>query len=339
MNTNTKTLWLLLFVITPLLFGNNQNLENSLAQDPAMELGGIVTVDYGGPIDALGDATAKVGTVELSANVPISKNILASVTLLSGGDLSKVVIDAAVVEWNLIQAPVTILFGQNNLGHGLLTTHLISDPLLGDLNFGLVGPSLSSTITLGSIAPFSGVVYLPGEVNSTYSITGDSIGNAQIEHVSTEGVGHYRGVVGAVMTPIETVMVRASSSFGKKYQDAVVGSELELVGLVMDLEGYYKYMDGELISSGWYSGLAYGVSDMIELAVRYDMITQNNYKDFDMKMGGGVSLSFDHGIFCALEFNREMPHVGDEVNSVALQFGLESSLELPGFQRKTLLKN
>ncbi|MGL1903002.1 MAG: hypothetical protein OCC49_12760 [Fibrobacterales bacterium] len=309
---------------------NDKNGAGSVNLEPAMELGGVVTIDFGGPTDALKDAPVEVGTVELSANVPVSNDILASITLVGEEGLTSVAIDAAVVEWKLSQVPLTLLMGQNDIGHGLNSTRLISDPLMKGLDFGLNGPSISAVYSAGMFSPFVGGVYLatPGEMS--YVVEGTSV-----QKVESEASGVYRGLVGIEASPSEMMMVRASGSLGKKYQDAVVGSEISIAGLTIDLEGYYQFTDGDQMS-GWYTGVAYQVSDMFALATRYDMSTKNSYDAYGSRIGVGGSFSFAHGLFAALEYGRTLPSEGDGENTIGIQIGLESSLELPGFQRKTL---
>ena len=134
------------------------------------------------------------------------------------------------------------------------------------------------------------------------------------------------------------MLIRASGSFADAYQDVVAGTEILVGPLTIDGEGYYQFTDGD-VASGWYIGAAATLSEMATVAVRYDMVTGDGYDTSDAKIGGGVALSFAHGLFAAVEFNRTLPEVDDGVNTVAFQIGLESSLELPGFQRKTLKQN
>jgi hypothetical protein len=58
----------------------------------------------------------------------------------------------------------------------------------------------------------------------------------------------------------------------------------------------------------------------------------------DMRMGGGVNIMIKDGIFCALEFAQRRPFEGDAVNEIAFEVGLEQTIQLPGFQRKTLTR-
>jgi len=59
----------------------------------AMEIGGLVTVDFGADPYEMEGAAVEVGEVALSANVIISDNIVASITLLAEGNLSDISID------------------------------------------------------------------------------------------------------------------------------------------------------------------------------------------------------------------------------------------------------
>jgi hypothetical protein len=324
---------LVLACCSSFVFSETHGLEGSVNPEPAMELGGVVTIDFGGPMDDLKDQPVEVGTVELSANVPVSKEILASITLVGEEGMTKVAIDAAVVEWKLTPIPLTVLMGKNDIGHGLNTTRLISDPMTKDLELGLEGPSLSAVYSLGMLSPFVGGVYLstPGEVS--YEVVGSEV-------VVTEGEdsGTYRGLVGLEATPSELLMLRTSGSLGKDYQDVALGSEISVLGLTVDMEGFYQFIDTDT-KSGVYAGLAYKISEMLEVATRYDMVTTNGYDSYESRVGVGGSVSFAHGLFAAVEYGRSIPSEGDADNTIALQIGLESSLELPGFQRKTLKQN
>ncbi|MGL1936630.1 MAG: hypothetical protein OCD01_16485 [Fibrobacterales bacterium] len=327
---NCKAVIGVLFLGATLSSAADESIVGSVNPNPAMELGGVVTVDFGGPTDKLKDQPVEVGTVELSANVPVSNEILASITLVGQKGLTQVAIDAAVVEWRLSHVPLTLLMGENDIGHGLNSTRLISDPLMKDLGFGLKGPSVSAVYSAGMLSPFVGGVYLatPGEMS--YVVEGPGV-----QVVEGEASGVYRGLVGVEAAPSEKIMVRASGSLGKEYQDAVVGSEILVAGLTIDLEGYYQFIKGDQMS-GWYTGVAYQVSEMFGLATRYDMATKNSYDGYESRIGVGGSFSFAHGLFAAVEYGRTLPSEGNGENTIALQIGLESSLELPGFQRKTL---
>ena len=110
-------------------------------EKPAMELGGYVTVNYGTDLAKDADPSFGIGEVDLSANVNISPEVVASITVMTYNHLDSLWIDQAMVAWTPSLLPVEFLFGQQTMNHGLLTTRLISDPLLLD-DVELVQPSV-----------------------------------------------------------------------------------------------------------------------------------------------------------------------------------------------------
>jgi len=54
---------------------------------PAMDIGGLVTMDYGVDIQERNNPALELGEVELAANVTVSPRLTATVALLAEGDL------------------------------------------------------------------------------------------------------------------------------------------------------------------------------------------------------------------------------------------------------------
>lgn len=139
---------------------------------------------------------------------------------------------------------------------------------------------------------------------------------------------------------MEESLARLSLAFRENIFNLSLGTGLVFGPAMIDLEVHSELIsdDDDMMTSGYYTGLAVGVNDHVELAVRYDGFSIDSFSDLEHRIGVGTTLSLKHGIYCALEYSYDKPYEEDGINEIALQVGLESTLKLPGFQRKTLQK-
>ena len=301
----------------------------------AMELGGLVTLDYGMDLADAAHPAMEIGEVGLSAVVNIAEGFVASIALLAEGNLSEISIDEALMEWAPEKKPFSFLVGQQAFNHGLLSTHLISDPLILDY---------VETINPGIIANFAFGGFLPGIAATVYhedeetELLADSTG-AVTEETVTEEAYIFGGIFNLDFEFMEESNARVSMTVHGDILDMALGTGLVLGPVALDLEAYMELMaDDDAKQTGYYGGVAVGVNDNIELAVRYDGLSEDNFSDLEHRIGIGPVFNFKHGIFCALEYSYDKVIDEDGVNEIALQVGLESTIKLPGFQRKTLTR-
>jgi hypothetical protein len=293
-------------------------------EKPAIELGGYVTVDYTKDLSEDADPFFGIGEVDLSANVNISAEVVASITVMTYDRLDEMWIDQAMVAYTPSLIPVEFLFGQQTMNHGLLTTRMISDPaLLEDVEL-----SCPSMIVNGSFRD-----RFKGGIGFTMLPKYDDLG--------LDTTYLYSGVVNIDALLQNESVIRLSSLTNKNVFDIDVAGTVNYWKLALDFEGLYTIAPKDSMrASGFYTGLQYNLSDHIACAVRADGLSDalTNFKNMDMRMGGGVNIMIKDGIFCALEFAQRRPFEGDAVNEIAFEVGLEQTIQLPGFQRKTLTR-
>jgi hypothetical protein len=282
----------------------------------AMEIGGFVTVDFGGETGRLKQAAFNMGTVELGANVNIKENLKASITLLSENDMSLIGVDQAMATVDLPGCKT--YFGLHVFNHGLLSTHLISDPLILD-RVELSAPGGTVTCSVNKSTFGLGMTIL------------------RVDTISSQ----YTAVANWDYAVKEESVLRLSALVSNKTTDADLALIMPVGPVSLDGEVYTQLtvQEGGTRASGYMAGIAYGINDKLEIAIRNDGISANTFKNMETRIGIGATVNITDEIFCAVEYGHFMPSAGDAVGEIALQVGLESTLKLPGFQRKTLTRN
>jgi hypothetical protein len=292
-------------------------------EKPAVELGGYVTVDYGTDLTSDADPSFGIGEVDLSANVNISPEVVASITLMTYNRLDSLWIDQAMVAWTPSLLPVEFLFGQQTMNHGLLTTRLISDPLLLD-DVELVQPS----------------VILNGAMDMFTAGFGFTI-LSELDELNFDTTYRYSGVVNIDANLPNESLIRLSSLANGAIMDVDLAGTINFWKCAFDFEAMATKAEQDSVrASGVYAGLLYDITDRFSVALRGDGVSfsDENFKDIDMRVAGGVTIKIKDGIFCAAEVARRLPSAGGGVNEIAVEVGLEQTIQLPGFQRKTLTR-
>ncbi len=307
-------------LVTELKTAIRHKEEVSQEAPEAMEIGGVVTVDYGGDPQALDEATLEMGTVELGANVNVSDRITASLTLLAEGDMAAIAIDQAMASYESDDIPYSIYFGLHAFNHGLMNTHLISDPLLLDA-VEMVHPGLTAVYTKGA-----------SSFGAAFTIIAKDYGDSTAAHIGILNYDHNFG---------EESMARLSLNVSEEMAGAGAAAALALSALSIDAEAYTQIMvpDTHTKASGYLLGIAYGLKDNVEIALRHDGFSEDSFKDMTLRFGAGLTYNITEEIFAAVEYGFLGPSQGKGTHEVALQVGIESNIKLPGFQRKTLTRN
>lgn len=282
------------------------------AEPEALEVGGLLTVDAANRFQDWENTPAELGSVELSAKVHVHENMEAAITLLSESDPQQISIDQAVGEWRLAHG--RLVFGQQYFNLGLLSTRTITDPLILDLGefsgAGLTGLFTRGMATFGvgltSLAsgPDTALTHDPCFIANTDFAPGDHTLRASTQ-LSKERIA----VDGA-----------ANLVFGAWFIDA------EAIWRVRDFDGVAK--------GGYYAGLAFSPVEALQIGLRWDGLADEGSALTHQRFGGGITLTLVEHVFGSVEVAH------DEVDGAvfALQMGLQSTIHLPGFQRKTLVK-
>lgn len=315
-----------------------KGVDSGGEEKAAIELGGAVSLDFVADPKSISEGTVELGTVKLSANVPIIDGLLASITLKATDKLSNVAVDEALVEWTLAKEKLTLIMGQHGFNHGLLSTHLISDPLVLDF-VETGGPGLTGTINLEKISPsFAiGFAHEDAVTHDSMYIEGTEIKKETIED-SPEDMKVF-GVFTIDIPYLEECGARISTHVRDGFSDIAIGTEIIAKKLTVDLETAIRLSSSEENRmSGYYVGIAYAFHDVFEAAIRYDGLSEGYYDEIDHRVGVGGTFNIFHGIFAALEYGHSFMNDGTDEGELTVQVGLESTLKLPGFRRKTLLE-
>jgi len=296
-------------------------------EKPAMELGGYVTVDYGKELADNAEPFFGIGEVDLSANVNISPEVVASITVKTYDRLDSMWIDQAMVAWTPPAVPIEFLFGQQTMNHGLLTTRLISDPLLLD-DVEVIQPSAI--------------------VNGTMDMFKGGFGFTVLRHIDADPstftedtTSLYSALVNIDATLFNESLLRFSTLANSNAIDLDLAGTINYRKLAFDFEAMATATsEDSLRPSGFYAGLMWDITDRFAVALRGDglSLSDSPFKDMDLRLAGGLTIKIKDGIFCALEVSHSEPIEGEASNAIAMQVGLEQTIQLPGFQRKTLTR-
>ncbi len=290
------------------------------AEKPAMELGGFLTADFQSPLDDFSGSTLSIGEVDLGAKVNISEEVVASVVVKSWNKLDSLWIDQALASFKPTGTPVEFLFGQQTLSFGLLTTRLISFPLIYD-DVDLRRPSLVFNASKGAVTAGLGLTYLERP-------SGPDV----------ETRRRYNAVVTVDARLPNESTARLSSRIAKDDAEINLAATANTGRFTVDAECLATIASESDASraSGFYAGVQWNPTDNMGLAVRIDGRSPNDFFGMDNRFGAGFSYKIKDGIYCACEVARDFPNEGAPSNRIAFELGLQQKIELPGFQRKTL---
>jgi hypothetical protein len=285
-----------------------------------LELGGLVTLDQESHLDGADDPKLDLGQVTLGANVSVAKDILASVVLEAKEDLDKIFFEQAMAQVTLGTGAWTLLFGQQTMSHGLLTTRLISDPeILPYVE--LKQPALVASWGPGALKAASGLVLID---------TGEEAAESR-DFGWVPSLDWNRG----------TTQMRVSGLVSRFRSDADVALTLAFGIFHLDAEGFARVRawDDADRTAGYLIGAEYSPFSWLSVAYRNDGVTDAGRNRFDVVRNAlGLTFTLKSDLFAALEFSDGRG--GDAPGPrLALQLGLKSSLNLPGFQRSTLTQD
>jgi hypothetical protein len=306
----------------------NANTESKAEEEkPAIELGGYVTVDYGSDMSDFKNPSFGIGEVDLGANVNISDEVIASILVMAEERLDSLWIDQAMVSYKPKSAPLELLFGQQTMSHGLLTTRMISDPLI-----------LENIETMELIKPS---IVISGTMNRFTGGLGLTLFSRD-NGPDLDPDGLYSAVVNLDAALPNESLLRLSSLANEEYVDVDLAGTINYWKLAFDFESIVnvKSSDDSARPSGFYASMLYDVVDPVSVALRVDGQAASDavFKDMEMRYAGGVTVKIKDGIFCALELSRLVNVEGDAYDEIAFEIGLEQTIQLPGFQRKTLTR-
>jgi hypothetical protein len=314
---------------------------NEAEEKEVMEIGGLVTVDASSDLSDITNAVAEIGAVELSANVNVANGIVASITLLAESNLSELSIDQALVEIAPEEKPFSLIFGQQAYNFGLLSTRLISDPTIVD-NVETSGPGVVVKYSAGIFTPGLAVTYShePADSVKVYTINMADYSVQVSDSEMTKETNYFKGIVNLDVSLSEESAIRLASRFYSGHMDLNLACGFKFGQALLDAELYGEIVnDIDSQAFGYYAGIAYDFIENLETGIRYDGYSKDAFKEIAHRIGIGANYGFKHGIFCALEYSINDITSASVTHEIALQVGLESTIKLPGFQRKTLTRN
>jgi hypothetical protein len=295
--------------------------EPAKTLDEKLQLGGLVTLDHNSGMNPVRNPDLELGEVALGANVTLSKELLASVLLKAEGDLGKIFFDQAVASLQPEGTAWTFLFGQQTFNHGLLSTRLISDPeILPYVE--LIRPGLSASYSLGGFAFGAGATVEEAELD----------GYTSRDYALLPNVDWQSG----------PLMLRASGAVSRYSSDADLGLSLGLGRVQMDAEAFDRLpvWDARERVSGYYLGAEISATSSLSFALRHDGVLSGSFSDLrSYRNAAGATFTLKHDLFAACEYSQLEDETNGTDRRIALQVGLKSTLELPGFQRKTLTQD
>jgi hypothetical protein len=265
----------------------------------------------------------QVGQVELGATVNICDEVTAAIVIKAENQLDKIWIDQAVGSYKPPRLPsLELLVGQFTFNHGILATHLISDPLITD-DVEFIKPGLALNYSFKKIIPGIGFTIIHTDE--------DTLEQIQMSN-------DFACVLNLDYQLSDETLIRLSSLMDSAFIDVDFATTMTLDKFTIDGEVYSKFADWKTTDLfGYFVGFDYELNDHVSLAIRHDGRASNgNATDLDYRFAGGVEIDISHGIFAAAEFAHVTPFEGKSYQEIAIQFGLESTLDLPGFQRKTI---
>jgi hypothetical protein len=278
----------------------------------ALEVGGLLTVDAANRFQDWENTPAELGSVELSAKVHVHENMEAAITLLSESDPQQISIVQAVGEWRLAHG--RLVFGQQYFNLGLLSTRTITDPLILDLGE-FSGAGLTGLVTRGMTTIGVGITSLATGPDSALTHDPCFIANADLSPGSHT--------------------LRASSQLSKERIAINGAANLAFGTWLLDAEAIWRVRDIDAVSKGgYYVGLAFSPVEALQIGLRWDGLGDEGSALTHQRFGGGLTLTLVEHVFGSIEIAH------DEVDGAvfAVQMGLQSTIHLPGFQRKTLVK-
>jgi hypothetical protein len=285
----------------------------------AMELGGLLTLDGANKFKDWESTEADLSRVELSSIVHVGQNLEGSITLMSATKPDSIVLYQAVGQWTLPNGKV--IFGRQAFNASLLTTRIVSLPLM--YNFGEVR---NAGVTL--LAEHGPITYGFG---LTSLVTGPDSASSS----DPNAILNFDYSLG---DNLSRMAVQAS-----KLRQAVDGAvNLKFGPVNLDAEGMWRWKDEDEIAKGGFAvGIAYQLTEMVSLAGRWDGII--NEQDGVIRNEDGLNHQYIAGCLTVspIEHAFGAAEIGwDEKDGPVfdLQLGLQSTLKLPGFQRKTLTK-
>jgi hypothetical protein len=310
------------------------------AEKEAMEIGGLVTVDAASDPTDVNTASAQVGQVALSANVNVAEGVTASITVLAENNMAALSIDQAVVEVAPENLPFVFLFGQQSFNFGLLTTRLISDPSMIDA-VSTSGPGIAANFSRGVFTPGFGVTYFHEDAQNGKMLRINFADSSVIaaDTIEKPESNLFTGIVNCDIGLPNESTVRIATRFSGDIVDLTLGAGISVGPVALDAELFGTLNDADdTKAAGYYAGAAWTINDRIQAAMRYDGMSEDAFNDIIHRIGLGATFSFRHGIFCAAEYSVDDIGSDDPQQQIALQVGLESTIKLPGFQRKTLTR-
>jgi hypothetical protein len=248
------------------------------AEKPEVNIGGLIEVGY----EKVGDdpGNFKAGDIEVSIDAKLNENVSGNV-LLRPDTPDEILDEVTITLENFSPAPISVTAGKTVMPFGVFETHLISDPWTKENE--LICWEINTVGVIGSYAHKMGEVAVA--LYDSSDLEDPSALAVQLSIMPTDGV-----TLGA--------------SFMSYYEDG----EKEAFEYA-DLSGMVKVALGKVTIDGEYSGatkreedmprpsacsvgLAFHVSKPLELAVRYDGLSDDNENTIspESRIGAGFQL-------------------------------------------------
>ena len=274
-----------------------------------MELGGFFTYDLAAPATRWenGDVPLALSWMELSARVPVADHLVGAITLLSKDGPRDIRIWQCVAAWE--DSGTTIVAGQQNFHHGLLTTRLVSNPLHWDSAW-RNAPGLEVSRTGGSWTVGIGVASpLRSDPDSSGPAKSDPSGSGYVDWIPAEGS-----------------VVRLSGAAARQWRDFDAAANLAMGPLLLDGEWFGRFRDAGTDLYAGSGGIAFQTGPWT-VGTRYDRLTIDGGETWQGRTSAGGVLQFWQAMFAGAELSR----TDRGAWGLDFQVGLTSHMKVPGF--------
>lgn len=285
-------------------------LQAQEAFKPGLTVGTLVNLDVGGiaPSDLdLDNAPVGLSDAELSVLLKLRPNLTAQTVLVKDGGMATV--DQAFATWNATFLDLS--FGKLTLPLGLYNSHLITDPLLiADLE--TIAPSVLASKTSGAFTGHLGLTSLDHETID------------EMDQPVTHSNPHLVAAVDAKWG--ENGLARLSTRLAHHSRIVGLAAQIPAGPLTLDVEGTLG--DGAWVGSEWTAsaGLAWGATQALELATRYDCYKPHGADESVSQAGVAATLKFAEVAYTGAEWMQGLGDDGE--GKLTLRLGLEGEFTI-----------
>lgn len=278
---------------------------------PGITVGTLVNLDVGGTAPKhldMDHLPVQLSDAELSVLLKLRPNLTAQTVLVNDDGMATV--DQAFANWNA--SFLDLSFGKLALPLGLYNSHLITDPLLiADLE--TIAPAVLASKTSGALTCHLGLTSLDHEA---------------VDEMDMPTSHAYPNLVAALDAKWgEAGLARLSTRLAHHSRIVGLGAQIPAGPLTVDLEGTVG--DGAWVGSEWTAsaGLAWGATEALELATRYDSYKAHGADKATTQAGVAATYKLADVAYTGAEWMQSLDEGGE--GTLTLRLGLQGEFTVP----------